>query len=192
MAQGDYITRDNIGGSTDWDKSNDYSNPNKTYWISAPVITVQLYTNASFLASNKGKITVYKWNGTGSGFTQIASGTTHGGYGASDNIWRFVHNCNESYNAYDDGNIHLFKFVVSTSGGGTKTFSVRAGNVRSAHNKNQNTYAPGSLLRCCRPDHWASGNTYSSDEAFVNGENPNAFIGTKITAANSNYVYGEY
>lgn len=191
MALGDYITRNNIGGSTDWDASYDYSNPNNTYWIAAPVITVQLTTNASGLARNSGNITVYIWDG-GTGFTQIASGATHGGFGASDNTWRFVHNCNESYNAYNDGNIHLFKFVVSTSGGGTKTFSVRAGSVRSSHNKNANTYKLGSLLRYCKPDYWASGNTYSTDADFINGENPNPYRGTPISTDISNRVYGEY
>lgn len=193
---GEVISRSNmqsIFGSGSWTNQYDYSNPNNTYWIAAAVITVQLTTNASGLASNRGSITVYKWDGPGTtSFTQYSSGSTRGGWGASDNTWRFVHNCSESYNSRDISNIHLWKFVVSTSGGGTKTFSVRAGGVHSSLNNNPDTYAPGNLIRGCKPDYWASGGTYSSDEAFVSREGPQAHTGTIIDHTNGYYCYGEY
>lgn len=197
MARGDFINRNNIptpsAESGKWDSSGDWSSPNATFWISAPVIVVQLYTNASGLASNSGTVTIYKWNGIGTtSFTQYASGTTHGGFGADDNTWRFVHNCSESYNSHDDSNIHLWKIVVSTSGGGTKTLSLRAGSIKSNLNSNSNTYASGNLIRACKPELWSNGATYSSDAAFVNGENPLARRGTWIDMTNANYVYGEY
>lgn len=196
MAKGDFINRTNIPAPSaeenKWDASYDYTNPNNTYYIAAPVITVELYTNASFLASNSGSIKVYKWAGTGYSWTQYDSGTTHGGWGASDNTWRFVHNCSESYDSTDTSGVHLWKFEVETSGGGTKRFSVRAGSVKSNLNTNANTYKRGNLIRGCKPDYWAKGGTYGSDNAFINGEGPDARRGTVIDMTNANYCYGEY
>ena len=192
MARGDLINRANMQSmfphSDGWDASTDISSPNNTWWIAAPVITVQLYTNASGLSSNSGSITVYKWNGPGTTtFTQYSSGSTKGGWGASNNTWRFTHNNSESYNSRDNSNIHLWKFVVSTSGGGTKTLSLRAGGIHSNLNTNGNTYQTGALIRGIKPDWWGNGGTYSSDSAFVNSENPNAITGTLIDITNGNY-----
>ena len=175
---------------TGWTVSHEYESPNNTYWVAAPVFVARLYTNASGLASNSGSITVYKWNG--SSFSQIASGSTHGGFGASDNTWRFVHNCSESYNSHDDSSIHLFKFVVSTSGGGTKTMSFWCGGVHCSANNNANTYKAGNLIRGISPDYWANGGTYSSDSAFVSGQSPDAHKGTPVTASNGYMSFTEY
>ena len=87
MAQGDFINRTKMQSAygTGWTTSNEYGSPNNTYWVAAPVFVARLYTNASGFASNKGSCTVYKWNG--SSFVQVASGSTKGGFGASNNQW---------------------------------------------------------------------------------------------------------
>jgi hypothetical protein len=191
MAQGDLISRAKMQSAygTGWTTSNEYGSPNNTYWVAAPVFVARLYTNASGFASNKGSCTVYKWNG--SSFVQVASGSTKGGFGASNNQWRFIHNCNESYNAHDDSNVHLFKFVVSSSGGGTKTMSFWCGGVHCSANNNANTYKTGNLICGIKPDYWANGGTYSSDSAFVNGQKREAWRGTPISASNSYMCFTE-
>ena len=161
----------------------------KIPWVAAPVFVAQLYTNAGGLSSNKGSITVYRWNG--SSFVQIASGSTKVGFGASNNTWRFKHNCTESASFSDSSNIHLFKIVVSTSGGETKTFGIWCGGVHSSVNGNANTYKTGSLIYGIKPDYWASGGTYSSDSAFVNGQKREARRGTPISASNGHMCFTE-
>lgn len=176
-----------------WDASTNIDDPNGTWWIAAPTITVQLYTNASWLSTNSGKIKVYKWNGPGTtSFNHVYTGETNGGLGARDNTWRFVHNCSEDYDEHDDSNIHLWKFVVETSGGGEKTLSLRAGSIKSSVHNNPNTGKAGRLIRGCCPDYWMSGNTYKSDKEFVQGEAPQYRRGTQIDEDNANFCYGEF
>lgn len=175
---------------TGWTRSHEYSDPENTFWVCAPVFVARLYTNASGLASNSGVVTVCKWDGTQ--FVQVAVGRTNGGFGATDNEYRFIHNCNEYYNDHDDSSTHLFKFVVSTAGGGTKTMSFWCGGVNCSANNNPNTYASGKLIRGAEPDYWAKGGTYASDEAFVMGQGPDHWQGNPISDANGYMCYGEY
>ncbi len=187
----DRATIQSLFGSGSWKNSQTYSNPNNTYWVAAPVIIARLYTNASGLSSNSGSVTVYRWDASQGKFVQHSSGSTKGGFGASNNTWRFRHNCTESANASDTSGVHLWKFVVSTSGGGTKEFSLYAGHVGINNNANSDTYRSGGLIRGIKPDYWAKGGTYSSDEAFVSGEGPDAHRGTAIDHTNGYYCYAE-
>ncbi len=194
MATGDPITRANIQAKhgTGWYKSHQFNSPNTTYWVSAPVFVVQLYTNASGLTSNKGSITVYRWDGSGTGFTKVSSGSTKGGFGASNNSWKFNHNCTESASSKDSSDtIHLYKIVASSSGGGTKYLKIWAGGVNVNVNSNANTYKSGSHIYGCRVEIWNKGGTYSDDASFINGENKGVWRGTLISDSNSFMCYSE-
>lgn len=198
MATGDKITRNNLPtpqyDSGQWDASGDWDRPQQVWWVSAPVIIAQIQTVGVFLRNPEMWITVYRWNGIGTTtFTQVASGYAASS-GAETQTWRWGHNCSESTNASDNGDIHLYRFEVSWDGAGssTMTLSLRAGSVKSTVNNRSATYSAGKLIKACRPRIWRSGETggYSSDEAFVSGENPMARQGLRIDWTNANYCYG--
>jgi len=199
MASGSKITRNNLPtpqyDSGCWDSKGDWDRPQKTWWISAPVIIVQIQTVGVFLRNPEMWIKIYKWNGIGTDtFTEIESAHIASS-GAETKTWRWGHNCSESTDESDTSNIHLFKIEVTWDGAGasTMTLSLRAGSVKSAVNSNQNTYAAGNLIRACRPEIWNAGATYDDDTEFVSGENPMARQGDPIDwNVNANFCYGEY
>ena len=194
MASGDKITRANMptpgAESGVWDSSHEFIDPDTTYWISAPVWVVQFVVRSmNMQIITTGTIAIYKWDGS-SGFTLVTQRALVSQNGRTEQ-YRFVHNCSENADERDNSNIHLWKFVVSSSGSGQKILSMRAGSVKSTVNSQPSTYAAGKKIRGCRPEIWNTGATYSSDSAFINGENPMARRGTKISWANGNYCYGE-
>ena len=192
------ITRNNLPtpqyDSGAWDAKGDWDRPQQIWWVSGPVIIAQIETVGVFLRNPEMWITVYRWDGIGTTtFTQVASGYIASS-GAETKTWRWGHNCSESINASDNGNIHLYKFNVTWDGAGasTMTLSLRAGSVKSVVNNNANTYSPGSFIRACKPAIWRSGGDYSSDSAFISHENPMARQGDIIDSTVANYCYGDY
>ena len=198
MASGDKITRNNLPtpqyDSGKWDSKGDWDRPQSTWWVAAPVIVAQIETVGVLLRNPEMSLTVYRWDGPGTTtFTQVAYGYIQSS-GAETKTWRWSHNCTESSDQSDDGNIHLYKIVVwwDGSGSSTMTLSLRAGSVKSTVNSNANTYAAGKYIKACKPEIWNSGATYSSDADFVNNENPMARKGDPIDWTNANYCYGDY
>lgn len=200
MAVGNYISRANMptpiwDGQGRWDSGLDWDRPSVSiFWVSAPVIGAQIETVGVFLRNPEMWMTVYRWDGEGTTtFTQVADGYIKSS-GAETKTWTWAHNCTGSHSARDDGNTHLYKFYVRWEGAGssTLTLSLRAGSVKSTLNNNPDTYAPGNLIRACKPEIWNTGATYSSDADFVNGEKPSARRGNPIDWTNANFCYGEY
>lgn len=170
-----------------------------TIYIAAPSFVTQFYINHTGLGTSYGKFYVYKWDGTSNTFPSSPWDYWEPviGIGGSSQTIRMVHNKNnESSNAIDNTDIHLWKVTAQawTDGWGNTecTLSIWSGGIEVIPNTSTYNYMwkPGSKICCCRGYHFQT-STYSSDSAFISAEKPSAFTGGYITTGVANFCYSK-
>jgi hypothetical protein len=165
------------------------------YYVSAPVFYVNFTIHGSGLwGYQAGSCYVYPYDSsTGAFSSSYVYGSWSEGRGDDyGNAWNFYHNIifNGSSSSEDISNCHLWKIETNKgdnngSANGTLYISGMGKLTESIYNsnfKNRKIYAS----KC---DYYQKGNTYSSDEAFLQACGYSCMRGTKISVSSGSYKY---
>ena len=177
-----------------WFKTYTAENWDTTIICNAPNICAEVYVKTA-AAFREASITVGCYYFDGSEWKNVWTKSLSCKGGSGYDNFRWSHNRTaESYPNQSNGNYHMWGFVIDGSNEAKNSWygvNFWMGGMGLFTQNEYDTHFKDKEIRYCRCDEiWSisSGSTYTSLDAFIDGESPSLYRGTPITETNGKYV----